>query len=254
MKVDERKYFSSGAWGNYARAAHDAPDDVITIKFNLRNQLERIHITDTGRPLQSWPSCQVCKVIREEDIRVSLSSLRLASMRREHTETITEIVSVIFNHIDEEAVRGIVDEFFKSVDSERTVSSKIFLVDGRNITLSVFCSRPLTVPVDTIRFWFCPPTPGFKSSPPEFLEWPPKLEEVKLDSFEAAGKSCPICIEDLEAGDFIRLPCSHLYHERCIDGWIKKPGSKQTCPMCRSPIFQIHSSRLDWYMSLLIVQ
>ncbi|RLN07250.1 RING-H2 finger protein ATL5H [Panicum miliaceum] len=43
---------------------------------------------------------------------------------------------------------------------------------------------------------------------------------------------CPVCLEDVEAGEMVRqLPaCRHLFHVECIDMWLH---SHATCPLCR---------------------
>ncbi|GAU91284.1 hypothetical protein RvY_03569-2 [Ramazzottius varieornatus] len=44
--------------------------------------------------------------------------------------------------------------------------------------------------------------------------------------------SCVICISDFEPKQSLRqLPCSHEFHSKCIDKWLK---SNRTCPICRS--------------------
>ena len=49
--------------------------------------------------------------------------------------------------------------------------------------------------------------------------------------------SCPICLRDfnIEKSDVCRpVSCSHVYHRRCISGWLEQ---HETCPLCRSDIF-----------------
>ena len=50
--------------------------------------------------------------------------------------------------------------------------------------------------------------------------------------------SCPICLENLEIGEHIRLmPCTarHIFHQDCIDRWLM---IHPTCPYCSHPIRQ----------------
>lgn len=47
--------------------------------------------------------------------------------------------------------------------------------------------------------------------------------------------SCPVCFSQLTEGTSRTLPCSHVFHTRCIDRW-KRTSS--TCPMCRAPFDQ----------------
>ena len=48
----------------------------------------------------------------------------------------------------------------------------------------------------------------------------------------AGGEQCPVCLEDVEAGEMVRqLPaCRHLFHADCVDAWLR---AHRTCPLCR---------------------
>ncbi|KFY82649.1 hypothetical protein V500_10407 [Pseudogymnoascus sp. VKM F-4518 (FW-2643)] len=47
--------------------------------------------------------------------------------------------------------------------------------------------------------------------------------------------SCSVCIESFAENENVRiLPCSHIYHQRCIDPWLLNLSS--TCPLCRKPL------------------
>jgi hypothetical protein len=56
-----------------------------------------------------------------------------------------------------------------------------------------------------------------------------KIEKMNSDN------NCSICqcsyIKDEEAR---LLPCTHIFHKNCIDGWLK---NNKTCPLCRENIF-----------------
>ncbi|CAH2058040.1 unnamed protein product [Thlaspi arvense] len=43
---------------------------------------------------------------------------------------------------------------------------------------------------------------------------------------------CPICMEDVVEGEETaqRLPCNHLFHNDCINPWLR---NHSTCPLCR---------------------
>ncbi|ORY95371.1 hypothetical protein BCR43DRAFT_492885 [Syncephalastrum racemosum] len=44
---------------------------------------------------------------------------------------------------------------------------------------------------------------------------------------------CPVCLDDFVLHEAIcELPCSHLFHERCIFPWLKATGGP--CPLCRA--------------------
>ncbi|KAH6795422.1 hypothetical protein C2S51_036408 [Perilla frutescens var. frutescens] len=54
----------------------------------------------------------------------------------------------------------------------------------------------------------------------------------------APSLSCSICLEDF-SGDpkqFLRLPCSHFFHSRCVIGWLKRMRMSCSCPLCRRPL------------------
>ena len=51
------------------------------------------------------------------------------------------------------------------------------------------------------------------------------------------NKTCPICLESFignKIDKFVKLPCKHLYHEKCITKYFNHYG-KETCPctLCR---------------------
>jgi hypothetical protein len=70
---------------------------------------------------------------------------------------------------------------------------------------------------------------------------PPPIKPL-LDILPYAGipkdvfkeTSCPICLEDYVDGvEVVDLPCSHLFHHKCIETWaITHPE----CPLCRRAI------------------
>ncbi|CAH1100418.1 unnamed protein product [Psylliodes chrysocephalus] len=65
-----------------------------------------------------------------------------------------------------------------------------------------------------------------------------KLEIEQLVSYkydaethEGDQTSCVVCMCDFEARQVLRvLPCSHEFHAKCIDKWLR---SNRTCPICR---------------------
>lgn len=64
-----------------------------------------------------------------------------------------------------------------------------------------------------------------------------QLEEIPKASITAedvtAQIQCAVCFEDylLNENDVRKLPCNHLFHEKCIFPWLK---NNATCPVCRS--------------------
>lgn len=46
---------------------------------------------------------------------------------------------------------------------------------------------------------------------------------------------CTICLEQFTKKDTVKcLPCSHVYHDRCIDEWLSR---KPNCPVCKQDTF-----------------
>jgi len=49
------------------------------------------------------------------------------------------------------------------------------------------------------------------------------------------GTTCPICIEDFEPGEKLRmLPCGHAFHTECILPWLTR--RQGCCPLCKKSV------------------
>ncbi|EQC27195.1 hypothetical protein SDRG_14997, partial [Saprolegnia diclina VS20] len=45
---------------------------------------------------------------------------------------------------------------------------------------------------------------------------------------------CSICFDPYEPNDVVvRLPCAHVYHRHCLQGWLL---NKDKCPICIRPV------------------
>mmetsp|Transcript_134471 Transcript_134471/g.190112 ORF Transcript_134471/g.190112 Transcript_134471/m.190112 type:complete len:124 (-) Transcript_134471:428-799(-) len=45
---------------------------------------------------------------------------------------------------------------------------------------------------------------------------------------------CCVCLMEFESSDVVRqLPCSHIFHKRCISAWLQR---NMECPMCRNAL------------------
>ena len=66
-----------------------------------------------------------------------------------------------------------------------------------------------------------------------------ELPETKIDDIKKLDKdkqNCVICMEDFKNGDVTtNLPCLHMFHTNCIQGWLK---TQNTCPICKFKLTQ----------------
>lgn len=61
-----------------------------------------------------------------------------------------------------------------------------------------------------------------------------EIPKATITEEDVQGQTqCAICFEDykLNEEDVRKLPCTHLFHEKCIFPWLK---SNATCPVCRA--------------------
>uniref|UniRef100_A0A182SMI9 RING-type domain-containing protein n=1 Tax=Anopheles maculatus TaxID=74869 RepID=A0A182SMI9_9DIPT len=64
----------------------------------------------------------------------------------------------------------------------------------------------------------------------------PEIDQLPSYKFNAETHtgdqtSCVVCMCDFEARQILRvLPCSHEFHAKCVDKWLR---SNRTCPICR---------------------
>lgn len=51
---------------------------------------------------------------------------------------------------------------------------------------------------------------------------------------ERGRESCAICLDDMKTGQMVKaLRCSHKFHEKCINNWLKQ---KLLCPLCKEKV------------------
>jgi hypothetical protein len=71
---------------------------------------------------------------------------------------------------------------------------------------------------------------------------PPPVSQRKLSEIpkiaitaEHTTTQCSICFDEFKLAeiDVRKLPCSHLFHEKCIFPWLRTSG---TCPVCRASL------------------
>ena len=51
---------------------------------------------------------------------------------------------------------------------------------------------------------------------------------------ERCRESCAICLDDMKTGQMVKaLRCSHKFHEKCINNWLRQ---KLLCPLCKEKV------------------
>jgi hypothetical protein len=77
---------------------------------------------------------------------------------------------------------------------------------------------------------------GYFKNCKEINEKISKPVKIKKDD-SLLKEECLICMDKYKIGEFKRLlpKCSHYFHKKCIDKWLKK---KCTCPVCRCNLLE----------------
>mmetsp|Transcript_108514 Transcript_108514/g.305851 ORF Transcript_108514/g.305851 Transcript_108514/m.305851 type:complete len:417 (+) Transcript_108514:73-1323(+) len=59
----------------------------------------------------------------------------------------------------------------------------------------------------------------------------PRIKVTNYDIEVNESTECSICLDELAVGQpALRIPCGHLYHEDCVQDWLRKSNE---CPVCR---------------------
>ncbi|KAI6191793.1 E3 ubiquitin-protein ligase RNF13 [Aphelenchoides bicaudatus] len=57
-------------------------------------------------------------------------------------------------------------------------------------------------------------------------------------------ETCAICLDDFVENEKVRvLPCSHIYHTKCVDQWLTK--NRKVCPICKRKVGPANDSDSD---------
>lgn len=78
---------------------------------------------------------------------------------------------------------------------------------------------------------------------------------AELDEEESTRNQCPICLNDLENGEYpptgtsppqcLRLPCRHAFHTECVVPWLTE--QQPECPMCRFDVSEFIEQQRSEY-------
>ena len=52
---------------------------------------------------------------------------------------------------------------------------------------------------------------------------------------------CTVCLASVGVGDACQLPCGHVFHQECVEKWVREKGS---CPNCRASTRTANASAL----------
>jgi hypothetical protein len=66
------------------------------------------------------------------------------------------------------------------------------------------------------------------------------LTVATAEDIERVGGTCIICRDDMVSSEALKkLGCGHVFHLSCLQSWLER---QQTCPICRSDIFETRPS------------
>lgn len=71
----------------------------------------------------------------------------------------------------------------------------------------------------------------------------------QLDHFQF-GRFCVVCLIECGGLDIVcRLPCAHVFHNECIQGWLRR-DARARCPVCLSRVFNAGESAANAVASM----
>mmetsp|Transcript_26826 Transcript_26826/g.43811 ORF Transcript_26826/g.43811 Transcript_26826/m.43811 type:complete len:534 (+) Transcript_26826:60-1661(+) len=75
-------------------------------------------------------------------------------------------------------------------------------------------------------------------APPGLIESLPTFVVGPEGTSSKDQLQCPVCLEDYAPGETLQtLPCFHMFHQPCIDSWIRTSSTK--CPVCKIDVMTV---------------
>lgn len=100
-----------------------------------------------------------------------------------------------------------------------------------------------TVGVLCVSAWVLPPAPQIESTVPKVCGMSQQdIADVPVVEYIPGQQqeTCTICLSDFAEGDRLRsLSCSHQYHQKCLDEWLRRCNR---CPLCMRSVCCTHFS------------
>ncbi|XP_043835411.1 E3 ubiquitin-protein ligase ZNRF4 [Dromiciops gliroides] len=70
----------------------------------------------------------------------------------------------------------------------------------------------------------------------------PSQKTSHTRTFAHQNDVCAICLDEFEEGDQLKvLPCTHIYHCKCVDSWFSQ-ALRRTCPICKQAVVSTEES------------
>lgn len=94
-------------------------------------------------------------------------------------------------------------------------------------------------------FWRIDRTPDDITS--LFLDSNKRKIQTKIDLCEPFNgiNECPICFEEIDKNDVVKLTCKHTYCVACIKKYLETKPNEPCCSLCRESIKEVNVSNMD---------
>eukprot|EP00397_Hematodinium_sp_SG-2012_P015516 GEMP01015801.1.p1 GENE.GEMP01015801.1~~GEMP01015801.1.p1 ORF type:complete len:350 (-),score=52.59 GEMP01015801.1:1744-2793(-) len=198
-----------------------------------------------NRPLRYWVLFHCLLLLCQTPVRI-VFVVRLMRSRREHVQE--EVKSLVTSPA------WWVSKVISVITYGWFILGVVWLINSTycpvcpalyRLTVSVVCMSLSRLAVTMVCFYqsfppplrhlFQPPSPTRPAGATRSQICHIKVGRVVHHSSQI-GETCAICIEDFKISEIVRyLPCSHSFHQGCIDKWLMR---QSVCPLCLRDISQ----------------